>query len=80
MPKENINNDFGNETRVEVSWAHDRFVQLTTALRHEVAASSEQPEHVTYDTGAYVSLDRYGINRLIKILRRARDAAYGRDE
>lgn len=30
--------------------------------------------------GLYVSLDRTRINRLIKLLRKARDAAYGRDE
>lgn len=82
MPKENINND--NEidpvTRVEVSWQSDAYVQLTTALRREEPASSEAPAHVVYDTGAYVSLSRYGTNRLIQVLRRARNAAYGRDE
>lgn len=30
--------------------------------------------------GMYISLDRSGINRLIKLLRRARDGAFGRDE
>lgn len=30
--------------------------------------------------GLYVSMDRPRINRLIKLLRKARDAAYGRDE
>lgn len=80
MPKENVNGEFNGETRVEVSWASEKYVQLTTAMRREVAATPEQPAHVTYDTGTYVSLDRYGINRLIKLLRRARDSAYGRDE
>jgi hypothetical protein len=32
-----------------------------------------------YD-GMYVTLDRSGINRLIRNLRRARDQAFGRDE
>lgn len=80
MPKENINSDDGGTTRIELSWQHDAYVQLTTALRREEAATPEHPEHVAYDTGAYVPLDRYGINRLIQILRRARNAAYGRDE
>lgn len=31
-------------------------------------------------TGLWMTLDRHEINRLIKALRRARDAAYGRDE
>jgi hypothetical protein len=80
MPKENINSDLDGGTRVEVSWAHDRYVQLTTAMKRTVAGSQEHPEFDTYDTGAYVSLDRYGINRLIQVLRRARNAAYGKDE
>lgn len=35
----------------------------------------EQPH-----TSLWMTLDRHEINRLIKALRRARDAAYGRDE
>lgn len=31
-------------------------------------------------TGHYVQLDRKGINQLIRVLRRARDQAFGRDE
>lgn len=31
-------------------------------------------------SGFYVDLDRRGINELIRVLRRARDAAYGKDE
>lgn len=31
-------------------------------------------------SGLYSTLDRAGINRLIRALRKARDAAYGRDE
>lgn len=34
---------------------------------------------VDYDTCQYVDLDRDGINRLIRALRRARDRAYGAD-
>lgn len=34
----------------------------------------------SHGTGMYASFDRAGINRLIKILRKARDDAYGRDE
>lgn len=33
-----------------------------------------------YERGWYCQLDRDGINRLIRTLRRARDAAYGKDE
>lgn len=81
MPKENINNENERDpvTRIELSWQQDAYVQLTTALRREVPATADEPAHVTYDTGAYVGLTRYGINRLIHALRRARDVAYGKD-
>lgn len=80
MPKENVNSDMEGTTRIEVSWQHDAYIQLTTALRREEPATAEHPNHVAYDTGAYVSLDRHGINRLIQILRRARNAVFGKDE
>lgn len=82
MPREKFynDNDPDAETRLEVSWQHGAYVQLTTALRRDVEASADVPAHVAYDTGAYVSLDRYGLNRLIQVLRRARNAAYGKDE
>lgn len=80
MPKENINSDMDGTTRIEVSWQADAYVQLTTALRREEPSSEQAPAHVAYDTGAYVSLDRYGINRLIQVLRRARNSVYGKDE
>lgn len=82
MPREKFNSDNQPDaaTRLEVSWQHGAYVQLTTALRRDVASTAEAPAHVAYDTGAYVSLDRYGLNRLINVLRRARNAAYGKDE
>lgn len=82
MPKERFNCDNrpDAETQLEVSWHPGAWVQLATALRREMAATAEQPAHVTYEADAYVTLDRYGINRLIQTLRRARNAAFGRDE
>ena len=80
MPREAINSDDGGSTRIELSWQHDAYVQLTTAIRREEPESGEAPARAAYETGAYVPLDRYGINRLIQLLRRARNAAYGRDE
>jgi hypothetical protein len=42
-------------------------------------ATEDEPEpHFT--DGMYVDLDRAGINKLIRNLRRARDQAFGRDE
>jgi hypothetical protein len=42
------------------------------------AATLEQMIQV-YERGWYMQLDRDGINRLIRSLRRARDAAFGKD-
>jgi len=41
----------------------------------------ENPPYIAlYADGMFVDLDRRGINRLIRNLRRARDQAFGRDE
>ncbi len=80
MPRENINSDDENAaTRVEVCWQPGRSVQVTTALREDIPCSSEAPAHTRYTPGTYVSIDRAGINRLIRALRRARDAVFGKD-
>lgn len=74
MPKERITGTIEyaegsvlHENRAEateVSWGRGRYVQLAT---------------VHGDDGLYVDLDRAGINRLIRSLRKARDQAYGAD-
>jgi hypothetical protein len=38
------------------------------------------PDHPAGATGLWSTLDRAGCNRLIRTLRKARDAAFGRDE
>ena len=38
------------------------------------------PSHVFAQDGWFIDLDRQGINKLIRDLRRARDQAFGRDE
>lgn len=48
---------------------------VTRTAEGEVAATRE-----VWSKGFYVSLDRAGINNMIRYLRRARDQAYGRDE
>lgn len=82
MPKEKFNCDNQPDavTQLEVSWHPGAWVQLATALRREVPASEEHPAYVTYESDAYVTFNRHGINRLIQTLRRARNAAFGRDE
>lgn len=80
MPRENVNSaDEDAVTRVEVSWRPRGSVQVATALREDIPGSSEAPAHTRYTAGAHVAMDRDGINRLIRVLRRARDAVFGKD-
>lgn len=76
---------------VEIHWERDRSAHLavgyasTTIIeglygpeaRAAVAAVSEEQADFA---ALWVTLDRHQINQLIRVLRRARDAAYGRDE
>lgn len=50
-----------------------------TGLKFVVRWGNYQPEGRSVELGP-VALDRSGINRLIRVLRTARDKAYGRDE
>lgn len=56
---------------VHVGWSRNRYVEVGVA---QMNISTEWVE-----TGHFTSLDRDGINRLIRSLRKARDAAYGSD-
>lgn len=56
---------------VHVGWMKERQVELGVA---SFDISREMPSD-----GVFVTLDRYAINRLIRSLRKARDAAYGSD-
>lgn len=58
--------------RVEVGWSRQGSVQVATIDPDAVLGTRE--------SGLYVELDRVGINQLIRLLRKARDQAYGRDE
>lgn len=79
MPRENVNSDLADiPTRVEVSWQAGAYMQLTTAQREDAAGDDDTGPR-PYVTGAHVSLDRDGVNRLIRVLRRARDAVFGKD-
>jgi len=72
--------------RIEVGWARDMHVQVATTK----LGSNKEPAAVDKDMvpaepegtwdGQWIELDRHQINELIRHLRRARDAAYGRDE
>jgi hypothetical protein len=60
-------------SRIDIGWDNVGTVQLgVTAPANELEA---------YRDGLYTeNLDRSAINRLIRLLRKARDGSYGRDE
>jgi len=75
---------------VELRWGRLEAVQIATVMKDP--QSSDSPTNLrdlvatwedgTADvaTGLYVDLDRDTINALIRSLRRARDAVFGKDE
>ncbi len=67
---------------VDVMWGRDQgTVQIVTKASDPWGGrwAGESPE-THFTDGMFVDLDRKGINRLIRNLRRARDQAFGRDE
>lgn len=79
MPKEIIHNDTllpgkDNSTpyAVDINWIRDGIVQIATI--------DLQQEQFEVGRGWHVDLSRDMINRVIKVLRKARDQAYGADE
>lgn len=83
MPRENINDIVTDGFRVELGWQRDGHVQLATTNAHSQFRLEADDAKSDLDTepfyGWHVTLDRDGINKLIRDLRRARDAAYGAD-
>jgi hypothetical protein len=79
MPKELITSKYSEddpECGVQVGWGRESsHVQIATVNKDGV-----QLRPTPEGNGWYVQLGRYEINKLIRTLRRARDAAYGRDE
>jgi hypothetical protein len=70
----------GPTEAIRVGWdRYNGWVQIATV---EMAGSDGAVEKTegTLDQGQFVDLDRHTLNDLIRVLRRARDAAYGRDE
>lgn len=72
MPKESILNSLEGDIAVEVHWGRDMLV--------EIASVNLTKEQHTEERGWFTELNRDAINKLIKVLRRARDQAYGADE
>lgn len=81
MPKININDEVVNGFRVEVGWAHDKYVQVATTNQNSKLRLEEgdTPDSSEPFYGWHVTLNREGINRAIRALREARDGAFGAD-
>jgi hypothetical protein len=59
---------------VSVGWGREAsYVQVATI-------NLQVEEHGSPEYGWFVDLDRHRINQLIRVLRRARDQAFGKDE
>jgi hypothetical protein len=87
MPKEYVTSAFDLREAVDINGAS--IVGAPAPFRVRVGWNREcgDVQIATVDeadgndgSGFFVDLDRHGINSLIRILRRARDAAFGRDE
>lgn len=74
MPKETIRAG-DSSVAIEVQWGRRTFVQLGSINQ---AAADENPG--SEESGWFVDIDRATVNKLIRVLRRARDQAYGADE
>lgn len=63
-----------------VSWSRDgEYVQLATVIQAGTTGAL-QPVEAEVDQGLFMDLDRRSINALMRVLRRARDQAFGADE
>jgi hypothetical protein len=81
MPKENIDCIAMTGLRVEVSWSHapTGHVQVATVHTDSPINWSDGDSPNGKFNGWHATLDREGVNRLIRQLRKARDTAYGAD-
>lgn len=80
MPKERIHSCYAEDHPdlvAQITWSREPtgHVQLAT-LNDDAVELVPTPE----GNGWFVTLDRREINDLIRVLRRARDQAFGRDE
>ena len=80
MPRERVQGTDADGTMVKVGWDQHGSVQVGVGGPHEFQFTS-LPEGVSSSySDLWATMDRKGINDLIRHLRRARDAAFGRDE
>jgi hypothetical protein len=69
------------EDTIHVGWSNftDGWVQVASLRSETILGTPNAPEHLSQPSGLYVNLDREGLNRLIRALRKARDRAFGAD-
>lgn len=95
MPKETTygselpwGDDYPAVSVVQVLWSREaEHVQLVSKAVHRSTEEDvlppgavREPGEIHFTDGMYVNLNRSGINKVIRDLRRARDQAFGRDE
>lgn len=78
MPREHINarhhgTDEDPAPFLTLGWDRIGYVQIATQ------AGGDYDEATTERPGLFMDLDRHGINRLIRALRKARDQSFGAD-
>lgn len=89
MPKEKISSKYSDkleETFLQVSWSREGgHVEVATIVPSGklMAYDPETKTHQVLDVqspGWFMQMDRGNINEAIKVLRKARDQTFGRDE
>jgi len=77
MPKEIIRNasqlGTDDQCHFEIRWNRDQYVQVATVKKDDDYHKDGAV------TGLFVDMDRDGLNEAIRVLRRARDQAFGAD-
>lgn len=76
MPKEVIKDETTPYHQLFLAWGRDN---ETVGLSTRMDEPSDEDGLVKAGPEAWVHLDRHGINRLIRTLRKARDQAFGAD-
>jgi len=96
MPRERITSTTQPRGDLIVTWSRDSIVQIATTVNdaderlrawtEATTGGTDQPVPTapgtsfrTFD-GWHINLDRAGLNQLIRVLRAARDQAFGKDE
>lgn len=83
MPRESVFGTDGDGTAVKIGWNPQGAVQIGVGACGAFQFVEPLPPGVSvsgnYDD-LWVTLDRAGVNGVIRKLRKARDAAFGRDE